>query len=177
MAPCTVLLARKCSLLLGLRVTGLRSVVKSQSPRRPGNRRPEACVSPAGRLQVRAGLGFHTRGLCSFSPVRRGGGSARSCRSAPTTHTCPRAAGPQKARASSPKGKRGHERWGGRKGAWTVKAVQERSLPSWSQAHPAWAFVVRRMSQGSPRGGTSRSLDPSIHTHVKRFITGTWPAW
>lgn len=177
MAPCTVLLARKCSLLLGLRVTGLRSVVKSQSPRRPGNRRPEACVSPAGRLQVRAGLGFHTRGLCSFSPGPPGRGFRPQLPLGSDDAHLPAGRGPQKARASSPRGKRGHDRWGGRKGAWTVKAVQERSRPSWSQAHPAWAFVVRRMSQGSPRGGTSRSLDPSIHTHVKRFITGPWPAW
>lgn len=161
------------------RSAGYRSPECSKEPEPPSARQPE----PRGLRQPRGAAAGPCRprlshkGALFLLPCPLGRGFRPQLPLGSDDAHLPAGRGAPESARFFARGKRGHDRWGGRKGAWTVKAVQERSRPSWSQAHPAWAFVVRRMSQGSPRGGTSRSLDPSIHTHVKRFITGPWPAW
>lgn len=104
-------------------------------------------------LQVAAGLGFHKRAV--FLPPQSAGvgappAAAASPRSAPTTHACPRPLSHRK-RAPPRRGEGVEMKDGVRgKGVGQVQAIQERSFSSWSQAHPALAFVVCRMSQGSP---------------------------
>lgn len=52
LAPCTVLLARKCSLLIGVWITSLWCIINSQSLSHPQNIRTVKCVWPCGWDQI-----------------------------------------------------------------------------------------------------------------------------
>lgn len=167
LAPCTVLLARKCSLLIGLRVTGLRRAVKSQSPCRPGNLRPEACVWPCGREP--SGWPWLSQEGCVSSPtVRRGGGSARSCCQPPLSSDdtrLPAAAEPQEARTAPPRGRRGDERWGARKGGWTGAGHSRAVVLVLVPSPPGLGLC--RMSYESGLSREAEPIDRLIHPSVR----------
>lgn len=71
LAPCTILLGRKCSLLIGMWITGPWRTISSQSPSHPRNIRTEKRVWPCGWDQIDSRsvlfLGF-TRGPVFLLP-------------------------------------------------------------------------------------------------------------
>lgn len=84
LAPRTVLLARKCSLVIGMWFTGLWCIINSRSPSRPGNISTETCGRPCGWDQIdyrsALSLGFTTGPVLFLLP--------QSTENEDWTHSC-----------------------------------------------------------------------------------------